>query len=508
MKRRWKIALGVTIALVVLGSAGTLLHLPAKSSAIVISRETTVIDGPLNPDGTVNYTAAIDAMCSEGVTRENNAAVGLFKAFGPTLFQTGLFPDPRDRVVNEKILARLGLTFADIESAPFKDWDNRLTTQPATASSATSRRHSEPGISEVLDSLEKGRVHSDLRAWLADNQECFRLIEQASTLPRFYFPIISADDPPLFATAIRLNLSPFRSAAEAFACRAILRERDGDVAGAWNDILTMHRIARLVGQYPTLLGALLGGVIQDTAFRQTSTLITHHPLTPEKALAILRQLEALPPPPNVADLVDTTGRFGQLDSLMFVCRGSKIGPGAAKTSGLDCNVMLRYCNSLHDIGVKPLRLPAYAGRAEAQAACQKRDEQAIREAKYIKYWLVVYRLGGRATRELLSREFAKIIFMLSTTNIGGVADKVDATAMRFELEKLSLALACFHARQGRWPEKLQELSPELVKDIPADIFTGKALVYRPEKNGYLLYSLGPNQKDDAGAGDDIVTQVP
>ncbi|MCK4626409.1 MAG: hypothetical protein KAV00_13910, partial [Phycisphaerae bacterium] len=43
---------------------------PAKVK-ITISRKTTYILGPINADGTVNYVAAINKMCSKGVTPKN-----------------------------------------------------------------------------------------------------------------------------------------------------------------------------------------------------------------------------------------------------------------------------------------------------------------------------------------------------------------------------------------------------------------------------------------------------
>ena len=51
--------------------------------------------------------------------------------------------------------------------------------------------------------------------------------------------------------------------------------------------------------------------------------------------------------------------------------------------------------------------------------------------------------------------------------------------------------------------------------IPGDLFSGTALIYRPTENGYLLYSVGVNGKDEEGRshsdeppGDDIVVRMP
>ncbi len=68
--------------------------------------------------------------------------------------------------------------------------------------------------------------------------------------------------------------------------------------------------------------------------------------------------------------------------------------------------------------------------------------------------------------------------------------------------RLSLArvwhLNLFKQKHGDYPEKLDEVSPEFIDVVPDDPFTGKALVYRRDGAGYILYSLGPNRLDNNG----------
>ena len=40
--------------------------------------------------------------------------------------------------------------------------------------------------------------------------------------------------------------------------------------------------------------------------------------------------------------------------------------------------------------------------------------------------------------------------------------------------------------------------PKYVAVVPKDIFSGGALHYKPQADGYLLYSVGPNGIDDGG----------
>jgi len=63
---------------------------------------------------------------------------------------------------------------------------------------------------------------------------------------------------------------------------------------------------------------------------------------------------------------------------------------------------------------------------------------------------------------------------------------------------IALALAAHHRDRGRYPAKLNDLAPKYLPAIPDDLFSGKPLIYRLTDNGYLLYSVGVNGRDDNG----------
>ena len=80
---------------------------------------------------------------------------------------------------------------------------------------------------------------------------------------------------------------------------------------------------------------------------------------------------------------------------------------------------------------------------------------------------------------------------------------------------IALALAVYHADHGEYPTNLAALKPRYLEELPIDRFSGKALIYRPGKQGYLFYSIGRNEKDEQGqsfgdepAGDDLRVEMP
>ena len=64
--------------------------------------------------------------------------------------------------------------------------------------------------------------------------------------------------------------------------------------------------------------------------------------------------------------------------------------------------------------------------------------------------------------------------------------------------RAGLACRIFKSRTGQYPENLAALVPALLPEVPVDPFTGRPLVYRREGKGFIVYSLGSNEKDDEG----------
>jgi len=80
------------------------------------------------------------------------------------------------------------------------------------------------------------------------------------------------------------------------------------------------------------------------------------------------------------------------------------------------------------------------------------------------------------------------------------SDKLRRKAEAVEdLLLLALALRAYQGERGRYPDRLEALVPAYLKRVPPDPFgKGGAPIYRPEGSRYVLYSLGPDGKDDGG----------
>ncbi len=75
-----------------------------------------------------------------------------------------------------------------------------------------------------------------------------------------------------------------------------------------------------------------------------------------------------------------------------------------------------------------------------------------------------------------------------------------ASYCQLEAGVTMLALREYHRRHGRYPDRLSQLVPGFLPRLPIDYADRQPLRYRPQGDGYVLYSIGLNGRDDGGQG--------
>jgi len=73
--------------------------------------------------------------------------------------------------------------------------------------------------------------------------------------------------------------------------------------------------------------------------------------------------------------------------------------------------------------------------------------------------------------------------------------------------RIGAACRIYRCQEGRFPEKIADLVPRLLEEEPLDPFTGKPFVYKTRENGFIVYSVGSNRKDDGGKASEITQMV-
>ncbi|MGA2032993.1 MAG: alpha/beta hydrolase [Thermoguttaceae bacterium] len=495
--------------------------------AITISKATTYITGPLRKDGYVDYVAALNERFRAGVTPENNAALPFLKAMWPG----GIDPKYRDeycKMLGIKPLPEKGDYYVRLDTFAkgLKDAE-----KPAARAGQEGREIFWEQQTQAMKRPWSKKEFPILAGWLAANERPIELLIAASKRPRRYDPLISGDGS---AIAVLLPIvMQYREAGRALTARAMLRVNGGKVDEAWEDLLACHRLARLVGQGPTLVEELVAIVVDGVACVGDQGLLSHARLTPAQIARMRTDLDKLPPMPKMIDKIDVAERFMYLDCVGIVARkglgalsgltGISEPENALKSliastvsTAIDWDVVLRMGNSWYDRLVGAYGKPT---RAERRAALAKIDGELKKLAATSRDWksLSLTILSGQ--RDAISKRMGQVFVALLLPALSACAQAEDRATMQFDLTRLAFALAAYHADCGAYPAKLAELAPKYVAEVPKDIFSDSELHYRPQGAGYLLYSVGPNGKDDGGRGvddrkeggegwDDIVVRVP
>ncbi|HKB03568.1 MAG TPA: hypothetical protein VKD90_15200 [Gemmataceae bacterium] len=496
---------------------------PADSPAakLPLGRDTTYVVGPLDKHGYVDYEAALNAELGRGVTRENNANVLLWEVFGPrpegAEMPTGYFkwldapaPPPGGAyLVGMHTLFReqFGLTDAQLEAV--YEVQSRSTQWPWVPKDC-------PPLAE----------------WLKLNEKPLARAAKAVERPHYFNPLVTRrkeDEPGSLIGALLPGVQKCRELASAFTARATLRVGEGKFDEAWADILACHRLGRHVSRGGTLIEGLVGVAVCQIAHNATLVYLDRAKLTSGQAAARLKDLRDLPKLAPLADKIDITERFMGLESVQNFSRtgtggrflfsevfGENRKPSAAERKALeviDWTPVMKSMNGWYDRMAAAMRMKDRATREKEFDAIEK-DLAGIKKEV----------TGEKLSRQLLAKDgpgeavgkaIGDVLMALLMPAVRKVHTAYDRAEQAERNLHVALALAAYHAENGRYPAELADLAPDYLAAVPGDVFSGKPLIYKPSAKGYLFYSVGPNGQDDGGnsydddpPGDDPRVRMP
>jgi len=268
-----------------------------------IGPDTTVIDGPLRPDGTIDYLAHMNALRSAGVTPENNFAVDLVRTMGddawsdiwseaelvvPDLLgiepaEIGRWPfvPPRRFVDEQTDWESVDLEFFSLpESVRQKiregslsqedvDWRDYRPYGPSPdeidAEAARQEafeefvRDFEDQLWDAVDHPWSPDEHPEVRQWLKRNAEALdRILSGSTSKPMFYIPLLdSSYRRDGLYQAWTPAMRHARPVGYALLARAQLAVREHKLDDAWRDLQVIYtlgdQISKLSSPLPFLV---------------------------------------------------------------------------------------------------------------------------------------------------------------------------------------------------------------------------------------------------------------
>jgi hypothetical protein len=490
---------------------------------VALGKETTYVEGPLDKYGYIDYETALNERLGKSIKPDTNANVLLWKALGPK---------PEGATMPPGFWKWLGLEAPPEKGQYFVSLDAYTRNQ---------LKLDEKEWNTVnLEQEERARRrpwtakdYPHLARWLEANRTPLTLVAEAVKRPDYFNPLVvprKADKEVVsLLGALLPGVQQCRGLAAALTCRALLQAGEGKLDAAWQDLLACHRLGRLVARGATLIEALVGIAIDQVAAEADLGFLDRAGLTAKQVQSCLQDLQDLPPLPPMADKIDLGERFIFLDAVQVIRRG---GPealgdrGAGKKptdedvkaaqilDGLDWAPVMRNGNRLYSHMAAALRVRDRAEREQRLAQIEEGLKVLPKRVSPPSKLAQLF-LGKEAHEKQVVESIGNVLLTLLVPALRKVSQAYDRSEQVQRNLHIAFALAAYRGEHGRYPEKLAALAPRYLREVPDDLFTGGALVYRPADKGYLLYSVGANGRDEGGRwrdddppGDDLAVRMP
>lgn len=485
-----------------------------------IGKETTVVAGPLDKDGFIDYPAALNERMRKGVTPANNANVLIWQAIGPR--PEGAVPAEFFQWLQMEAPPEKGAYFIGLESFI------KEHLQLNDPDEADAVRNQQTNATQRPWTAEQ---YPHIAAWLKVNEKPIALVVEAAKRPHYFSPIVpdkNEKGSKGMLTGFMPSVQKCRELGAALAARALLRVEEGKHEDAWQDLLACHRLARHVGKGATVIESLVAIAVDQVASAADLAFLERAKLDAKRIGACLRDLQQLPPLPAVIDKIDQGERFMFHDSVMMMMRqGPEYLETLANASGkpgksspiaqryfetIDWDPVLRKANDWFDRLVAAMRVQDRVQRSQRLLSF----EEELKELKvrlFPNAAIMARMILG--TPEMKGKVLGDILVTLLMPAVAKIQQAGERSEQVHHNLQLAFALAAYQRDHGRYPAHLIDLVPNYLAKVEPDRFTGKPLTYRPMNKGYLLYSFGVNGQDDDARGydddpraDDLAVRMP
>ena len=502
-------------------------------SALVEGRDSARAPDPFGQQGQVDYLEFVNQQLSAGIAPHKNWEVAVRQIAGPVPTGEGNhFLPGWDEASGVAYYQRLGIAPPESDAEfPFPD-----ARFPGSGKNATPE---ERELSKAFSNIEgpwSATDHPKIAAWLTANADWIDKAVEESRRSRCYLPLarsqaafdawidkFHSESPKAEAVPKSVadfvmgdhpwTLSPFRrlhevevaqhsrSISRVLRTRALLRIGEGNIDGAQEDILALHRIARLLAQ-GTPDQAMFGIVIENIACYTAASMLESGKLDRKTCRDYLASLEKLQP--TVDDettyfelvrcqtlaAMQTVGtqEKGKLRSLLTAAPSAVAAETVQRIEDIDwavaCGVFNRRFDELvkvldeSDPSVRRYQFEKIAPTTEYESG----DTQLLRDIRSAK--------DGKAVAELIGEAY----YSAALANRPKMLASVRALLV---VIKAACAANLYHHEHGAFPDDVAKLDAILSK--PAiDPLDGNPVRILKRDGQFIVYSIGPNLVDNEG----------
>ncbi len=384
-----------------------------------------------------------------------------------------------------------------------------------------SNRHLVPRIVEAAARPTHGFVYSNPESieWLRSLHRVRGKSEEEIAAMGLGAP----EDPLVPPTVVIVlpQLSELRSLGRFLVLDARERLSQGDFYAAWESLDAAHRLGAQLFGSPTLIEQLVGRALLDlsTADMRRALYTVRDTLTPDQMRIVNRGHVMTIPLDTIKPSFEGEKLFFE-DIVQYLFTDDGAGNGR-----LIPGQLAKIAWVLADGGAPDS--PAsdeFSGEAALFATAAVHADRRETVEKYYEVWDRMQELlalplydarradAGRIIDSELGSEVGARRFALIRKVIPNLtwADEAIRTARMDQIATRAIvAMLQFRAVNGRWPDRLAELVPDRLWEVPKDSYSGLNLRYVVRADGTpVLYSVGRNLIDEVGSTAAIPAQHP
>lgn len=485
-----------------------------------ISKETTYLTSPLDRDGYIDYVTALNERLGKSVKPADNANVLLCQVFGPRPDGAHLPANYYKRMGTQEP-PEIGKYFTEFR--PYAKVHHGIDVDKE----GTRLLEEEELTTQRLWTTKQFLL---VAGWLDTNKQPLDLAVQGIQRPKFYYPLVPGKN---HLWQLGNGSSPWyrngRELSQALVARALLQAGEGRNKEAWQDLLACHRLGRFAAAGGLSYNTLFGSMIDSRACLAELGFLDGAKLNATQIKACLRDLQELPPMPSFADLAPAIERYILLDMItrfdkqgIDVFAAIKIGvvslaeafPKKMDLSRNETDEVLRTVNIWFDRLDSALLINDRGERNKQLAKLQydqgKLGKPLLDPERLV--WLLDGKQSPNGNRGKLFGEVLVFCMLPGTMKFSEAADRTEQTRRNL---LAAFALNAYRQEHGSYPKKLEALVPKYLTKVPLDLYSDKSIKYQPTAQGFMLYSVGPNGKDEKGnwlydfpSGDDLTVRMP
>ena len=441
------------------------------------------------------YAAKVNAAYGDGILPDENAAVLLAEAMGPRPEGTEM-PDAWYELLGTVRPPESGQYF-EVFGADLAPGDKRAALD--NFSVAMSR----PWKADDFPAVVK---------WLDRNRGPVELVREAVQRPEYFTPLV----PPVAADGQTLGMiqtllphvQEMRSLGRYFLCQAYLHMENREWEAAWDNLHDCHRMGHLISRGPTLIDYLVGVAVSSMAINAEQQLLALANFNERQLQQIAKDLAALPAKGDPARAINLTERMMFMDTVDLVASGRtedletlgvEIGPGGPARRVLfalvDWSIVKQRGTSAYD----RLRTvsDAHSGFARVDALKDSMHKGGSLHRGSLRTLVLEYLRQG-SVRSVASAAVGDAFIDLLLPALANVEVARFRADQREQVLAVGVAVYRYQATNGTFPAELRQLTPQYLPTPPLDVFSGEPLTYARTDDGFLLYSVGENLKDDGG----------